>query len=163
MTLTLDVCGDGWWRQSAEKLVRRRGLGDRVRFLGWLSDDELQAAYDRAAVVAVPSVWPSRSGWSAWRRWRAAGRWSPATSAASRTGWSTESRACSRPPATSARCATALRRLLADRELRARMGAAGADRVRRQFTADTHIAAIERVNELARRRWSAAPASPVLR
>ena len=57
--------------------------------------------------------------------------------------------------------AGALRRLLADRELRARMGAAGADRVRSQFTAEAHVAMIEHVNELARVRWSTVPASPV--
>jgi hypothetical protein len=34
------------------------------------------------------------------------------------------------------------------------MGAAGAERVRKHFTADTHVAGIERVNELARRRWA---------
>jgi glycosyltransferase involved in cell wall biosynthesis len=159
---TLDVCGDGWWRQSAEKLVRRHRLGDRVRFLGWLGDDKLRAAYDRAAVVAVPSLWQEPFGMVGLEA-MARGRPVVASDVGGILDWLVDGvTGLLAPPGDVGALASALRRLLADPELRARMGAAGADRVRDHFTADTHIAAIEHVNELARSRWSAVPASPVL-
>ena len=122
---------------------------------------ELQAAYDRAAVVAVPSVWPEPFGMIGLEA-MARGRPVVASDVGGIPDWLVdEVTGVLTPPGDVGALATALRRLLANRELRARMGAAGADRVRRRFTADQHIAAIERVNELARFRWSAAPASPV--
>lgn len=151
---TLDVCGDGWWRPTAEKLVDRIGIGDRVRFLGWLDDAELQRAYEHAAVVAVPSVWPEPFGivgLEAMARGRAV--------VASRTGgipdWLVDGvTGVLTEPGDVGALASALRTLLADRELRTRMGAAGAERLRKQFTADRHVGRIEEVNELARRRWA---------
>ena len=159
---TLDVCGDGWWRKSAEKLVRRHGLGNRVRFLGWLGDDELRAAYDRAAVIAVPSLWPEPFGMVGLEA-MARGRPVVASDVGGIRDWLIDGvTGVLTSPGDVGALAAALRGLLADRELRARMGAAGADRVRRQFTAEGHIAAIEHVNELARWRWSGVPASPVV-
>jgi glycosyltransferase involved in cell wall biosynthesis len=151
---TLDVCGDGWWRASAEKLVDRRGMRGRVRFLGWLNDADLLAAYDRAAVVAVPSVWPEPFGMvglEAMARGRAV--------VASETGgipdWLIDGvTGLLTPPGDVVALRAALAKLLADLALRTRMGIAGADHVRRHFTADTHVAQIGRVNKLARRRWA---------
>jgi glycosyltransferase involved in cell wall biosynthesis len=58
------------------------------------------------------------------------------------------------PPGDVRALARALERLLYDPDLRARMGAAGAEHVRRRFTADVHVARIAEVNQLARRRWA---------
>ena len=151
---TLDVGGDGWWRPSAEKLVDRSGLRERVRFLGWLGDSDLLQAYDRAAVVAVPSVWPEPFGMVGLEA-MAHGRPVVASETGGIPDWLVDGvTGVLTPPGDVPALSGALRRLLADPELRAQMGAAGAERVRRQFTADTHIARIERVNELAHQRWA---------
>ena len=151
---TLDVCGDGWWRASAEKLVDRRGMRGRVRFLGWLNDAELLAAYDRAAVVAVPSVWPEPFGMVGLEA-MAHGRAVVASETGGIPDWLIDGvTGLLTPPGDVVALRAALAKLLADPALRTRMGIAGADHVRRHFTADTHIAQIERVNELARQRWS---------
>jgi phosphatidylinositol alpha-1,6-mannosyltransferase len=54
--LRLDVVGDGTWRPALEQLASAEGLGDRVSFLGRVSDDELKAAYGRATLFALPST-----------------------------------------------------------------------------------------------------------
>jgi glycosyltransferase involved in cell wall biosynthesis len=58
----LDVVGDGPDLQLCREIVSRRGLTDRVTFYGWLSRDELMEAYARAALIAVPSLWPEPFG-----------------------------------------------------------------------------------------------------
>ncbi len=158
---TLDVCGDGWWQPAAQKLVHRLEIGDRVRFLGWLSDSELSAAYERAAVVAVPSVWPEPFGMVGLEA-MAHGRAVVASETGGIPDWLLDGvTGVLTPPGDVSALSSALRRLLGDRELRLQMGAAGAEHVRRHFTADAHIAAIERINELARRRFSGVPAAVV--
>jgi glycosyltransferase involved in cell wall biosynthesis len=150
---TLDVCGDGWWEPAAKKLARRLGVLDRVRFLGWLGPSEMDAAYQRAAVVAVPSLWPEPFGMvgiEAMARGRAV--------VASRTGgipeWLVDGETgLLTPPGDVAQLASALDLLLDKPDLRARMGAAGARRVRRYFTPEAHLAALEIVHALARERW----------
>lgn len=155
---SLDVCGDGWWRAGAERLVARKGLRERVRFLGWLHGAELSAAYDRAAVVVVPSVWPEPFGMVGLEA-MAHGRAVVASETGGIPDWLIDGvTGVLTPPGDVPALATALRRLLADAELRIRMGVAGANRVRRHFSAATHVAGIERVNELARERWARAGA-----
>jgi len=51
----LHVVGDGRLRGELETRVRDAGLDDRVVFTGWLSPEELQREYARAAVCVVPS------------------------------------------------------------------------------------------------------------
>lgn len=54
--LTVVLAGDGFERRALERLARELGIGDRVTFLGWVPNDELQP-YNRAAAVAVvPSL-----------------------------------------------------------------------------------------------------------
>jgi len=50
--LSLVLAGDGTERQNLEALAGRLGVGDRVRFLGAVPDDELIELYADAAVVA---------------------------------------------------------------------------------------------------------------
>ncbi len=47
----------GWLYDSVFTTVRRLGLGDRVRFLDYLSDGDLVALYRAAAAVAMPSIY----------------------------------------------------------------------------------------------------------
>ncbi|MFN2252418.1 MAG: glycosyltransferase family 4 protein [Anaerolineae bacterium] len=50
------VGADGWRSAETYQLAAELGLGDRARFLGFVSDDELGALYRRAAVMAHPAV-----------------------------------------------------------------------------------------------------------
>jgi glycosyltransferase involved in cell wall biosynthesis len=154
---TLEVCGEGWWKPAAEKLVARLGLESRVRFLGWLAPSELDAAYRRAAIVAVPSLWPEPFGMVGLEA-MARGRPVIATATGGIPEWLADGETgLLTPPGDVRALASALQRLLDDPGLRARMGAAGAEHIRRRFTANAHIARIEEVNRLARRRWTSRP------
>jgi glycosyltransferase involved in cell wall biosynthesis len=44
------------WDDQLEDHVRRRGAEERVRFLGWISDAELEGLYDAATCLAFPSL-----------------------------------------------------------------------------------------------------------
>ncbi len=56
-TAELFIAGEGPERDSLEELVRRQGgtVGDRVHFLGLVSDEDLVAWYNIADAVVVPS------------------------------------------------------------------------------------------------------------
>lgn len=51
----LILVGDGDLRDGLEREVRRRGLGARVDFRGWLSREEALACIDRASLLVMPS------------------------------------------------------------------------------------------------------------
>jgi len=52
------ILGDGNAKAACEKLSRKLGLENRVRFAGFIPQDELKAYYRDASLVAVSSVWP---------------------------------------------------------------------------------------------------------
>jgi colanic acid/amylovoran biosynthesis glycosyltransferase len=56
LTFRCIVIGDGPLRSELEAQIADRGLGDRVRLLGWSTHDEVIDWYRRAAVFALPSV-----------------------------------------------------------------------------------------------------------
>lgn len=49
--------GKGWLYQEIFDTVERLGLGERVRFLGFVPDDDLPALYNAAEVLAMPSLY----------------------------------------------------------------------------------------------------------
>jgi glycosyltransferase involved in cell wall biosynthesis len=51
-----EVVGDGALRPELQSLAAALGAANNVRFLGWASDAERDAAYMRAQVFALPSV-----------------------------------------------------------------------------------------------------------
>jgi len=51
----LVIVGDGDDRDRLESLVRKRGMTERVHFLGSLSEDALKACYIQSTVFAMPS------------------------------------------------------------------------------------------------------------
>jgi glycosyltransferase involved in cell wall biosynthesis len=57
----LEVVGFGPEREGLEAHAARLGLGDRVAFLGRVPDDELVAAYRRAAAFALPATLDERA------------------------------------------------------------------------------------------------------
>jgi phosphatidylinositol alpha 1,6-mannosyltransferase len=52
----LEIIGDGGRREEWTVLAREAGLGERVRFRGFVSEEELVEAYARAAVFCMPSI-----------------------------------------------------------------------------------------------------------
>ena len=53
----LVVAGDGTYRQTLDRLVADRGLGDRVRFEGFVGEGRLRELYQAADVAVVPSLY----------------------------------------------------------------------------------------------------------
>ena len=58
--ITLDICGQGDDRPRLERLAVELGLGDAVRFLGFVSEEEKQRLLRRAWAVVFPSP---KEGW----------------------------------------------------------------------------------------------------
>lgn len=56
LDVKLEVVGDGDQLKNLEQLADELGIGDRVTFTGYVSDDELREAYTRATVLAMPSI-----------------------------------------------------------------------------------------------------------
>lgn len=52
------ILGDGSHRAYCEKLSTRLGLDGRVRFVGFVPQDELKQYYRECVAITVPSVWP---------------------------------------------------------------------------------------------------------
>ncbi|HEU4850215.1 MAG TPA: glycosyltransferase [Terrimesophilobacter sp.] len=53
---TLDIVGGGDLLNHLKKLANDVGVGDRTTFTGYVSDDELKAAYTNSTVFAIPSI-----------------------------------------------------------------------------------------------------------
>ncbi len=53
----LIIVGDGPERKIWENLVNRYKLGDRVKFTGWISDDELTEQYRRCSFFVLPAIY----------------------------------------------------------------------------------------------------------
>jgi len=58
--LRLDVVGDGWWAEQLHEHAEAVGAAGLVRFHGHLSEHEKQQVYERAWVLALPSL---KEGW----------------------------------------------------------------------------------------------------
>ncbi|MEW6128479.1 MAG: glycosyltransferase family 4 protein [Acidobacteriota bacterium] len=59
---TASLVGTGNAVVELEKLSRELGLGNRVKFRGWVNNSQLNMFYDAAKVVVVPSRWPEPFG-----------------------------------------------------------------------------------------------------
>ncbi len=144
--LRLVLAGDGFERPALEQQARALGIGARVRFLGSVPNHELPGWFRSAAVSVIPSL---EEGFGI-----------PAA----------EAMGCAIPviatdagglpevvehgvtglvvPKGDARAlADALRALLEDEELRARMGAAGRERAQRLYSWDRTALALEEIFE----------------
>jgi glycosyltransferase involved in cell wall biosynthesis len=56
------ILGEGNHRAFCEQLSRKLGLGDRVRFEGYIPQTRLGAYYQEASVAVLSSVWPEPFG-----------------------------------------------------------------------------------------------------
>ncbi len=52
----LTIVGEGEWRSRIEEVVRKTGMGDRVRLTGRLSEKDLQEAYATCDLFVLPAV-----------------------------------------------------------------------------------------------------------
>lgn len=137
---TCTVVGEGIASAKVRADAQSRGLGDRVRFAGWLNGDALAAAFDAASVVVVPSRWPEPFGIvgieaMAHRRPVVAFRVGGVSDWLEDgvTGWSVA-------PGDVAAFAARLSWVLEHPVDAAAMGARGHARVTRQFVASAHLA-----------------------
>ncbi len=145
------------------RLVRRYGLGAKVTFTGRVSTEQLVRLYNRTQLLVSPSVYEGFGLPAA--EAQACGTAVVSTTAGAlpevvehgETGWLV-------PPADAHALAEAIRRLMADAEMRARMGAAGRERMVERFTwretARKTVALYEEVlaNRAASTREAATPA-----
>jgi len=145
----LVVNGDGPDLARATALARRFRLLDRIEFAGWSSRQQLLRCYEAADVVVVPSVWPEPFGLvgieaMAYGRpvvaFRSGGI--PEWLAHGETGFLVEN-------GDVAGMGQRIGELLADPQLRLRMGRAARDMVRREFSPARHLAAVDRGLSLA--------------
>ena len=56
------ILGDGNQRAYCESLSQKLGLAERVRFLGFVPQEQLAAHYQEGSVAVVSSVWPEPFG-----------------------------------------------------------------------------------------------------
>ena len=118
--------------KMAPRLVRRYGLHSRVTFAGRVSTEELVRLYNRAEVVVSPSLYEG-FGLPAAEAMACEAPVIATTAPAfpevidhDETGWLV-------PPADSQALADAIRMLMADAHLRARLGRAGREAIRQRF------------------------------
>jgi glycosyltransferase involved in cell wall biosynthesis len=146
LSCRLAVVGDGPARAAAEQLAGRLIPG-RAEFAGWLSD--VEPYYARAAMLAVPSLWPEPSGivgLEAMARglpvvaYRSGGI--PEWLVDGQTGLLAE-------PGDVWGLARAIEQLLADPALARRLGEAGRERQRERFGPEKHVRRLEEIFEEA--------------
>jgi glycosyltransferase involved in cell wall biosynthesis len=58
----LRIAGLGPFRGTLESLAIRLGIADRVTFVGWLDQSELEEEYRHASALVVPSLWAETLG-----------------------------------------------------------------------------------------------------
>lgn len=125
------------WRARADAL----GLGDRVKFLGRVSDPELRALFHACDVFCLPSIHRSESWGSVQVEALACGKPVVSTELGTGTSWVNqhEQTGLVVPPMDVAALSGALNRLLGDAGLRARFGAAAAARAAAELDADVMV------------------------
>lgn len=140
----LEILGDGPIRGELKDHVKRLGLDDRVRFLGWRSQVECAQKLREADALVLPSL--HECGGAVVLEAMASGRPVLATAWGGPADYLDDSCGILVPPdsreALIAGLADGLTRLAADPELRSRLGRAGRDRVEREFDWEKKIDAI---------------------
>ena len=139
------IVGEGHHRAACERLSRRLGLADRVKFTGFLATAELQEYYRDTSVVVVPSVWPEPMGLVGLEAMRAA---LPvvAFDAGGISAWLRDGENGFLVPwMDRTQFARRIDDLLGDKALARVMGERGLERVTRDFDFDRYIAALENV------------------
>ncbi len=137
------IVGEGHHRAACEKLSRKLGLEERVKFTGFLPPSELKEFYRETSVVVVPSVWPEPMGLVGLEAMRAA---LPvvAFDAGGISAWLRDGEnGFLVPPMNTVQFAQRLDELLADKTLARTMGQRGLELVTRDFDFGRYIGALE--------------------
>lgn len=133
------IIGDGPERAALEGRAKERGVTDRVEFRGWVTPGELDGAYSSATVFALPAVVDKRGDTEGLGMvlLEAMSYYVPVVTTAlggitdivenDKTGLTV-------PPNDAEALATALRRLIDDRTLAARLGTAGEKMIEERFS-----------------------------
>jgi glycosyltransferase involved in cell wall biosynthesis len=58
----VEIIGDGSFMDEAEEMVEKFGFKERIKFLGMLSDREIDKCYQRCRMVVLPSIVPESFG-----------------------------------------------------------------------------------------------------
>jgi glycosyltransferase involved in cell wall biosynthesis len=149
------VCGDGRQLEAMRRLARRLGVGERVRFTGWLDGEALAEELAAASVVAVPSVWPEPFGLVGIEA-HAAGRPVVASATGGIADWLEDGvSGLTVAPGDDGRLAAALNALLTDPARSRAMGEAGRRSVAARFSPERHIEALSAAYRTARSAWEA--------
>ncbi len=137
----LALVGDGPEYRSLKTLSRQLGLSERVHFTGHLPDALLPAAYQAADLFVLPSHLPSEAFGLVMVEAMASGLPVVCTELGTGTSMVVQHGETGLvvPPADPPALAEALNRLLADDELRQRLGRAGTRRAHREFSAETYV------------------------
>ena len=155
MDFTLEVCGDGWGMPAARRAADRMGLRRRTNFRGWLSEDQLAEAYERARVVVVPSLLPETFGLSGVEA-MAHGRPVIGSATGGIPEWLDDGETgLLVRPGDSRALSAALERLLSDPTRCAEMGRSGRRKALEEFSANRYANRIAEVYEHAVAHWSA--------
>ena len=139
------IVGAGHHRAACERLSRKLGLAERVKFTGFLPPAELQEFYRDTSVVVVPSVWPEPMGLVGLEAMRAA---LPvvAFDVGGISAWLRDGENGFLVPwMDRTQFARRIDELLGDKALARVMGERGLERVKRDFDFDRYIAALENV------------------
>ena len=148
---TLLLVGDGPLEPELRQRAIARGIQDRVRFLGRVSDEDLPAYYQAADVLVLPSVAKTEAFGVVQVEAMAAGIPVVSTNLPTGVPWVNQDGVSGLvvPPADAGRLAAALGRLAADPDLRARLGRGAAARAADLFTRDRMVATFKDVVERA--------------
>lgn len=138
------IVGDGNHLQACRDLASELGIGDRVRFTGWVDHEALGAFYSAACFAVVPSRWPEPFGMVGPEA-MARGRPVVAFSAGGIPDWLADGvSGLLVPPGDVQGLAAAMGRLLADPGLAAHMGQAAARQVRNHLSHRGYLDSLKR-------------------
>lgn len=154
------IVGDGPCRMSLMAKAVDSGLGDRVRFMGDISDAELLAWYHACDVFVLPSVTRQEAFGMVQLEAMLCGHPVISTELQTGTSWVNqhERTGIVVKPNNVSELRAALERLCGDRELRDQFGDAGRKRVIETFTSETMCrATVALYDEVVRAKQSSSP------
>jgi glycosyltransferase involved in cell wall biosynthesis len=150
---TLEVCGDGWWLARAKALAGKLGVEKRVEFQGWTTGAGLARAYERATVLAMPSLAPETFGLVGLEA-MAHGRPVVASETGAISEWLEDGKTgVLVKPGDHRELAAAVAWLLEDHAAAQRMGEVAAQHARAQFSEENYRRAIIEVYTEAQAYW----------
>jgi glycosyltransferase involved in cell wall biosynthesis len=138
------LVGEGPERAALQRTAEAQGVGDRVRFLGEVSNDELAALYRACDLLVLPSVTRQEAFGVVLLEAMACGKPVVSTDLATGSGWVNQDGETGFvvPPRNAAALHEAIGRLVAEPELRESLGDGARRRVRSVFALDRMIESI---------------------